>query len=127
MKTNEYLDAAKEKLKIKSDNELSKRLGIIRSRVSAYRSGRENPDFYVTVRLAVILEQDPAVIFGDLQSQIEKNPAKAQFLRDFVLRAATGAAKVARMVALIAIAVTLGAASIGSDLEKGFLKRRKFA
>ena len=127
MKTHEYLDAAKEKLKITSDNELSKRLGIIRSRVSAYRSGRENPDFYVTVRLAVILEQDPAVIFGDLQSQIEKNPAKAQFLRDFVLRAASKAAKAVRIMALILIAGTLGAAATGSDLEKGFLKRRKFA
>ena len=127
MKTYEYLDAAKDKLKISSDYALAKRLDIRPERVSAYRAGRERPDFYVALKLAVILEQDPAVIFGDLQSQIEKNPAKAQFLRDFVLRAASEAAKAVRIMALILIAGTLGAAATGSDLEKGFLKRRKFA
>ena len=127
MKAHEYLDAAKEKLKISSDYGLAKRLEVPRQYVSEFRSGKRNLDFYVAVRLAVILEQDPAVIFGDLQSQIEKNPAKAQFLRDFVLRAASKAAKAVRIMALILIAGTLGAAATGSDLEKGFLKRRKFA
>lgn len=109
MTPNEYLDAAKKTLNISSDNELSKRLGISRFRVSGYRNAREWPDNFVIFRLAVILEKDPAELVADLASQHEKDPERAGFFRDFVARAGGKVKQVAGTVASIFIGAMLAA------------------
>lgn len=84
----EYMDAAKQVMGIKADNELANRFEINRSRVSAYRAGREWPDYYIVTKLAITLKLDPATVLADLESQRERNPKRAEFWRSFLSRAA---------------------------------------
>lgn len=89
MTPSEYLDAAKDALQITTDNELAKRLGSNRFRISAYRKGKEWPDNYIIMKLAITLKADPAMVLADLESQREKNVERAEFWRSFLSRAAT--------------------------------------
>lgn len=107
MTPNEYLDAAKEKLGITSDYELAKRLDVTRQRISAYRAGKEWPDVSACVRLAVILEKDPAAVITDLEAQHTKDAKKAAFLRDFALRASGTKTAAARTLASLFIGALL--------------------
>ena len=52
----QYLDAAKAELAISADNELAKRFGTTRQRISAYRNGSVWPDNYIVMKLAITLK-----------------------------------------------------------------------
>ena len=58
----QYLDAAKETLGIQADNELAKRFETTRFRISAYRKGKEWPDNYIVMKLAITLKLDLSLI-----------------------------------------------------------------
>jgi transcriptional regulator with XRE-family HTH domain len=62
--TNEFLNAAKVKLHLPSDYALTKRLGLSENAVGNYRKGRTRLDDRVVIRLADILEVDPAYIMA---------------------------------------------------------------
>lgn len=79
MTPSEYLDATKQAMGVTADNELANKLEINRSRISAYRAGREWPDNYIVTKLAITLNLDPATVLADLESQREKNPKRAEF------------------------------------------------
>lgn len=126
MTPQEYLDAAKEKLGITSDNELAKRLDVSRQRISAYRlegKGREWPDIAVLLRLAVILEIDPAGLIADIEAQHTKNAKKAAFLRDFASRASevTRTARTLALAFIVGLLVVAGAT--GSNGASRFKRR----
>lgn len=87
MTPSEYLDAAKAVIGITSDNELAQRLGTTRQRISAYRLGQQHISAEAAFKLAITLNQDPAMVFADLESQKERNPKRAEFWRSFVSRA----------------------------------------
>lgn len=87
MRTSEYLDAAQQAMGIRSDYELARRLSISKQRISAYRTGKEWPDNYTVIRLAIALNLDPVAVLADLESQREKRPERAEFWRGFSLRA----------------------------------------
>lgn len=87
MKPAEYLDAAKTAIGITADNELARRLETTRFRISAYRNGKEWPDNYIVMKLAITLKLDPARVLADLESQREKDPKRAEFWRSFLSRA----------------------------------------
>lgn len=87
MKTAEYLDAAQTALGITSDYELARRLNISKQRISAYRAGKEWPDNYIVMKLAITLKADPVAVLADLESQREKRPERAEFWRSFISRA----------------------------------------
>lgn len=99
MTPTEYLDAAKAVMNITSDNELAQRLGTTRQRISGYRSGQQHISAETAFKLAITLNQDPAMVFADLESQREKNPKRLEFWRSFLSRAA--------MLALIASTLAL--------------------
>lgn len=99
MTPTEYLDAAKAVMNITSDNELAQRLGTTRQRISAYRLGQQHISAEAAFKIAITLNQDPALVFADLESQREKNPKRAEFWRSFLSRAA--------MVAMIASTLAL--------------------
>jgi hypothetical protein len=62
--TNEFLDAVKAKLGIASDYKLTKALGLSANAVGHYRSGRSRLDDRVVVRVAELLEVDPAYVMA---------------------------------------------------------------
>lgn len=102
MKTNEYLDTAKEKLGGISDYELAKRLEITRGFVALIRSGQRSLPNHAAFKLAIMLELDPAQVLADIESQREKNPKRKAFWTGFLSRAAS-----------LLLVSTLALASIG--------------
>ena len=56
--TCDYLDDLKAKYQISSDNKLSDFLGLTRSAISTYRTGRSWPDDDLCLRIAELLEID---------------------------------------------------------------------
>ncbi len=54
-----YLDTAKRRQGLRSDRELSRRLGLAEGAVNAYRVGRSLPDDEVMIRLARLAVADP--------------------------------------------------------------------
>lgn len=88
MSPNEYIDAAKQEMQLQSDNELAQRMGVHRARISQYRSGKQWPDNYFVMKLAIALKADPVAVLADLESQREKRPERAEFWRSFLSRAA---------------------------------------
>jgi hypothetical protein len=77
-----YLDTAKRRHGIRSDRELSRRLGLAESTVNAYRVGRSFPEDDVMVRLARLAVADPAQALLVLNIARCKSPsAKAVYLQ----------------------------------------------
>lgn len=101
----EYLDAAKDALGIKADNELANRFGTTRFRINGYRKGREWPDNYIVMKLPITLKLDPARVLADLESQREKDAKRVEFWRSFLSRAAL----------LVLIACTLASSFIATS------------
>lgn len=101
MTPNDYINAAKAAMQIESDNELAKRMGVHRARISQYRSGNQWPDNYVVIKLAIALNLDPVAVLADLESQRDKRPGRAEFWRSFLSRA----------VPVVVLAVTLALSS----------------
>ena len=77
MKTSmEYLDEAKEKIGISSDNGISKELKITRSAISNYRSGNYIMDDFTAAKIAEILEIDPIIVIAAANAEREKGERK---------------------------------------------------
>ena len=72
MNSMEYLDKAKEKLGIQSDNGISKHLGITRCAISNYRSGTSKMDDFTAAKIAEILEIDPLIVIAAANAEREK-------------------------------------------------------
>lgn len=58
-KIDTYLDTAKRRNGIRSDRELSRRLGLAEGAVNAYRVGRSLPDDEIMIRIARLAVADP--------------------------------------------------------------------
>lgn len=119
----QYLDAAKAKLGIESDYAIAQRLDVPRQYVSEYRLGKRWPDVAALVRLAVILELDPAEVITDVESQHTKDAKKAAFLRDFASRAHGAGRHAVRTLGWIFIAAWLAVGATGSNGESRFKRR----
>ena len=73
MKTTvEWLDALKAQLDIPSDYAAAKVLGLTRSAVSHYRTGRTSFDDVTAVRVADLLGVDPAEVLASVQYERAK-------------------------------------------------------
>lgn len=88
MKIDKYLDEVKQRLKIESDYELAKRLGIGRGSLSDMKKGNRAVPLDVAFKIAIALELDPATVVADLEAQREKNPTRKGFWEGFLMRAA---------------------------------------
>lgn len=73
--TNELLDEVKRRHKIGSDYALAKRLGITRSVVSAYRTGKRNLGEDVAVTVADLLDVDPGYVLACMEAERTTHPA----------------------------------------------------
>lgn len=85
----EYLNAARDALNMTSDYQLAHYLKTPPQRLSAYRKGKEWPDNYIVMQLAMALKLDPVSVLADLESQHERNPVKKAFWQSFYSRAGT--------------------------------------
>ncbi len=83
-KSAELMDALKAKIGVSSDYALAKKLGVNQARISAYRHGKEKPDFYICVKAGIFLNLDPARIAAEIELEKEKNEEKRGFWRDFL-------------------------------------------
>lgn len=83
----EYLDDAKRKLGIESDNQLAKILKINRSRVSLYRSGsRKDMELQTRCQLAEILGLDPMAVAARIEEQNARTAEKKAWWKNFSQR-----------------------------------------
>lgn len=69
MRTNEYLDAVRERLNLGSDYRLAKVLGVRTQAVSNYRHGRSGMADDVAVKVAELLQLDPARVLADMAAE----------------------------------------------------------
>jgi len=74
MKTPSYLNAAKKKLGITSDYALAARLGLTRSAISQLQAGRSGMSDETGIKIAEILEINPAQVMLDLAMERARTP-----------------------------------------------------
>lgn len=88
MKAALLLDAAKERLSLKSDYALAKAAEVPKQRISNVRKGIERIPLHLAYWLAITLQLDPAQVVAELEADWEKNEKRAAFWRSFLSRAA---------------------------------------
>lgn len=98
MKTEQLLDAAREKLGLSSDYALAKAIGVGKGRIGHYRTGLRKPDEQACFQIAEILEEDPAAIIAAVRLDREKEPSKIEFWKRQAARYAVGAGVVAVLI-----------------------------
>jgi transcriptional regulator with XRE-family HTH domain len=86
MKTIEYLDQAKIKLNITSDNAFALKIGVTRSAINGYRHKNNKMDDYVCFKIAEILEINAEEIIAAANIEREKNEKKKAFWINFYNR-----------------------------------------
>lgn len=69
MRTTDYLAAVRAKVGARSDYALIPVLGITRQTMTNYRQGRTGFDDRIALRVAELLEIDPARILADMQAE----------------------------------------------------------
>ena len=70
--TVEFLDGLKDRLKIKSDYQLAKELGVSHTRISNWRRGRNTFDERIAVQVAHLLTLDPAYVLACMAAERSK-------------------------------------------------------
>lgn len=123
MTPNEYLDAAKARLNVKSDYELAKRFGVPNGNVAGIRTGHRKMALDVAFKVAITMEIDPAQVVADLESQREKNPSRKGFWSSFISRAAI----VAALVCTLALNFSAISGSAGTRALALFNRRFGYA
>jgi transcriptional regulator with XRE-family HTH domain len=71
--TDQYLNEVRDKLDLASDYALAKALGVTRSGISSYRTGRTVPDDLVCARIAQALGVEPMEVIAATNYQRAKN------------------------------------------------------
>jgi predicted transcriptional regulator len=79
LKPNEWLDRAKEKLKIESDYRLAKIIGIGNTAISNIRKRNNGMDNYVASRIEDILEMERMTVIIDMELQKAKTEEKRRY------------------------------------------------
>lgn len=99
MLTNELLDKTKEKIGINKEIELARKLGIAKTRLSNYRSGRCKPDEETCFLIADIIEEEPAAVIATIRLDASSEPEKAEFWRSKAKKYAASAGIIAALLA----------------------------
>lgn len=120
--TAEYLDLAKAKLEIDSDNQLANRLEISRQAVSQYRNGIRAFDNFTALQIAgatgIALEE----IIADMEMQREPNEKRREAWENYMKRLGGIAASfmaIAFLIVTFIVTITPGTAMAqGFSAEK---------
>lgn len=81
MDTIAYLDAVKARYHWESDYKLAKELGMSKSRISGYRCGKSSMDESACIKVAKLLNIDPAPVLLDAIAERTKCDQAARILR----------------------------------------------
>lgn len=87
MKAASLLDAAKDRLSLKSDYALAKAASTPKQRISRIRQGKEPVPLHLAYWLAITLQRDPAAVVAELEEEREKDADRKAFWRSFLSRA----------------------------------------
>ena len=74
MTTIEYIDALRAHLGLSSDYQLARELRVTRSAVSKYRTGQTTADESTALRIAELLNIDPARVLADVAAERARTP-----------------------------------------------------
>lgn len=74
MTTIEYIDALRAHLGLSSDYQLARELRVTRSAVSKYRTGQTTADETTALRIAELLNIDPARVLADVAAERSRTP-----------------------------------------------------
>ncbi len=124
MRTSELLKDCKIKLKISSDYELAKKLGIPTQRIYDYMKGKRIPNPYACIRIAECLGLDPLALIAEFEELSAKNPTERGFWADFRQRAEKPLKSF--IMALICIATLLTGPNLTQE-RGGVFRRLKYA
>lgn len=80
MSTVDYLDQLKARYNWNSDYKLAKELGISQSRISNYRSGKQNMDDELAIRIEKLLALPEGTILLDMYASRTKSPEAKKIL-----------------------------------------------
>lgn len=101
MNSKEYVEACKIKLNCKSYYKLAKNLEILESDLTFYRNGQRVASTYAAFKFAEVLGIEPAIVLADIASEVEKNPVKREYFKDFIARCGKTLAAVLLMGGLL--------------------------
>lgn len=104
MTPNDYLTACRQKLGIKSDYELARRLDWNKQGISNVRKGRQAMPSEIAWKIADVLELSHSVVWADIEAHQEKDPKKRAYWEEFLQRAA-----------VIVLAVGIGSATVRNE------------
>lgn len=119
MKTTiEYLDEAKNKLKLDSDYSMAKFLGVGRSAISGYRTASRIIDDYAAAKIANALGINPMIVIAAANAEREKTEERKDYWRNFYERLGGVAASIllltsCSLVTLIVTSTPADAANTG--------------
>jgi plasmid maintenance system antidote protein VapI len=123
-KAKELLLECKIKLGVQTDYKLAQAIGINRGRVSDAMKGKWHLDPFTVVRMALILQRDPAELLAEIELDSEKNQDRQEFWRGFIQHAKQTAKR--GMLVLICI-ISLLAGFNASEAGNRFFRARRFA
>lgn len=79
---DQLLDRAKKAQGIESDYRLAQLLEVSKNAITNYRHGKSRPDDEVALRLAALIDRDPASVIAELHAERAKTPeVRAMWLR----------------------------------------------
>lgn len=113
---NLYLDEAIDRGLVKNDSELSSRIGVTRTAVSNWRSGKRTPDDDEAVRLADLLGKDAGELLAECGAARAKTPETRRAWERIAARMAASAAIIAVLAVLGAPDEVYAGVIMGPDL-----------
>jgi hypothetical protein len=126
VKTNDYLDALKAKLDLRSDYQLAQTLDTSTAAIGQYRTGKRTMDDYTAARVAELLGMEPLILIAQANAEREKDSQKAAFWRKYAA-GVIGAALVSFGLSITpetAGASTTCTGRVASNINYGCLRRR---
>lgn len=83
MEIEKLLDECKDKLDVKSDYALAKKLVIHAGLISDYRAGKREPDEYACLKIAEVLGLDAEALMVHFAARKAKNPKVREYLQKY--------------------------------------------
>ncbi|WP_404989555.1 helix-turn-helix domain-containing protein [Caballeronia sp. LZ016] len=118
--TGKYLDEVRDRLDLPSDYAIAKALGVTRSAISSYRTGRTVPDDLVCARIAAALGVEPMEVIAATNYQRAKTD-EARTLWESIWGKAAGA--IALTLTLFAVGLSVAPTSKATESGNGWVVR----